>query len=89
MDWLLGYLPSDIPKRDVDGREAVYEGTASPEDMEFLLQVQGQFAKLRCVPTDTFRGQDGIDDGLYSRNGRKAKCFPPAYNSCIGCDRYD
>ena len=87
MDRLLRDLPGDIPKRNIDGREAVNKSAATPEDMEFLLQIEAQLAKLRCVPTDTFGGKDGIDNDLDRRNGGKAECFAPTNDAGIGCDR--
>jgi hypothetical protein len=52
MDRLLRDPPGDIPKRNIDGREAVHKSAATPEDMEFLLQIE---AALR--PDRYIRGQ--------------------------------
>jgi hypothetical protein len=87
MDRLLRDPPGDIPKRNIDGREAVHKSAATPEDMEFLLQIEAQLAKLPCVPTDTFGGKYGIDNDIDRRNGGKAECFTLTNDAGIGYDR--
>jgi hypothetical protein len=89
MNWSVGDLAGDVPKRDVDGREAIDQGAAAPEYMEFLLQIERELAGLRCIAADALRSKDGIDGGLHRGNGRKAERLAPADDTGVGCDRDD
>jgi hypothetical protein len=47
-----------------NGGKAEHHSAATFEDLEFLVQIEVQFADLRRVPPDTLGGEDGIDRDL-------------------------
>jgi hypothetical protein len=75
-------VPGDIPKR-IDGREAVNKSTATPEDMEFLLQSWSALRRSNSEPRMSVEGQKASD--RRARRVRGMSAVPPIAPKLVRC----